>query len=54
MAEYQLGQKEKAQASLDRLREILKQPKFAKDQEAQAFLREAETLLKEQPIKRKK
>jgi tetratricopeptide (TPR) repeat protein len=54
LAQHQLGQKEKAQASLERLRQILKQPQWAKNEEAQGFLREAEELLKEQPVKPKK
>jgi tetratricopeptide (TPR) repeat protein len=49
MAHYQLGQKEKAQASLNRLREIMMQPELAKNEQAQAFLREAEALVKEKP-----
>jgi tetratricopeptide (TPR) repeat protein len=54
MAQHQLGQKDQAQASLNRLREIMKQPQWAKNEEAQGFLREAEALLREQPIKPKK
>jgi tetratricopeptide (TPR) repeat protein len=49
MAQHHLGQKEKAQASLERLREIMKQPRWAKNEEAQGFLREAEALMKEKP-----
>lgn len=45
MAQHRLGQKEEAQASLARLQEIMQQKAWAKDAEAQAVLREAETLL---------
>jgi WD40 repeat protein len=45
MAHHQLGQKPKAQAALDRLRETMKQPRWARDPEARAFLQEAELLL---------
>ena len=49
MAQHQLGQKEQAQATLARLREAMKQPRWAKDTEAQGFLREAEAVLKTTP-----
>ena len=49
MAQHQLGQEEQAQATLDRLREVMKQPRWALDSEAQGFLREAEELLKTKP-----
>ena len=45
MAQHQLRKKDEAQATLARLREILKQPGWAKDAEAQGFLGEAETLI---------
>jgi tetratricopeptide (TPR) repeat protein len=49
MAQHQLGQKERAQATFLRLREIMKQPRWAEDAEAQGFLREAEAVLKTKP-----
>jgi tetratricopeptide (TPR) repeat protein len=45
MAQHQLGKKDEAKATLARVREIMKQPGWAKDAEAQGFLREAETLI---------
>jgi hypothetical protein len=45
MAYHQLGQKELAQATLARLREIAESPPGAQDEEKQALLREAEALL---------
>jgi WD40 repeat protein/serine/threonine protein kinase len=54
MAQYQLHQKEEAKATLARLREVMKQPPWAKDAEAQGFLREAEETLKRQPASEKK
>jgi hypothetical protein len=45
MTHYQLGQKELAQAVLARLRGTLEKPEWAKHQEAQGFLREADTLV---------
>ena len=44
MAQHQLGQQEQAEATLARLREALKTPTWAKNAEAQGFLREAEAL----------
>jgi WD40 repeat protein/serine/threonine protein kinase len=49
MAQHQLGQKEQARATLARLREVMKQPRWAKDAESQGFLREAEEALKTNP-----
>jgi hypothetical protein len=49
MSQHQLGQKEQAQATLARLREVMKQPRWAKNAEAQGFLREAEAVLKTRP-----
>ena len=49
MAQHQLGQKERAQATFLRLCEAMKQPRWAEDAEAQGFLREAEELLKTKP-----
>jgi WD40 repeat protein len=45
MTYRQLGQKEPAQAALARLGVIAAKPEWAKDQEVQNFLREAETVL---------
>ena len=44
LAQTRLGQSDKAHSTLVRLRELIKNPERAKDQEAQAFLREAETI----------
>ena len=53
MAYHQLGQKEQARATLAWLREVMKQPRWAKDAEAQGFLREAEEVLNTNPAERK-
>jgi hypothetical protein len=45
MAQYRLGQKEQAQVTLARLREIMQKPEWAKNEEAHTFLREAESLI---------
>jgi Flp pilus assembly protein TadD len=45
MTQYQLGHKDKAMASLARLREAMKLPRWAQNTEAVAFLREAEALI---------
>jgi WD40 repeat protein/tRNA A-37 threonylcarbamoyl transferase component Bud32 len=45
MAQHQLGKKAEANATLGRLREAMKQRLWAKDAEAQDFLREAEELI---------
>jgi hypothetical protein len=45
MAQHQLGHKEQARATLARLREAMKQPRWAQNAEAQGFLREAEALI---------
>src|SRR5262249_879402 len=42
MAQHQLGKKDEASATLARLREVMKQESWAKEAEAQGFLREAE------------
>jgi WD40 repeat protein len=50
MAQHRLvGQKEKAQATLERLRAIMKKPEWAMNPLAQSFLREAEAVLKTNP-----
>jgi tetratricopeptide (TPR) repeat protein len=45
MAQHQLGKTDEAKAMLGRLRELMKQPRWANDAEAQGFLREAEGLV---------
>lgn len=45
MAHSKLGNKDQAQTMLARLREALKNPRWAKDQESRAFLQEAEEVI---------
>jgi WD40 repeat protein len=45
MAQYRVGQKEEAQATLALLRETLQTPEWAKNEEAQTFLRDAASLI---------
>jgi len=45
MANFKLGQKDKSQTLLGELRQLMKQPKWSGNGEAQGFLREAEELL---------
>jgi WD40 repeat protein/tRNA A-37 threonylcarbamoyl transferase component Bud32 len=45
MSQHQLGKKDEAKPTLARLREVMKQPRWANDTEAQGFLREAEELI---------
>jgi WD40 repeat protein len=45
MTRHQLGQKDQAQAALARLRQAMKKPEWAKDQETRNFLREAEAVV---------
>jgi Flp pilus assembly protein TadD len=45
MTQYHLGQKAEAQATLARLRKLLQTAEWAKDQESQSFLAEAETVM---------
>lgn len=47
MAQHRLGQKEQAAATAVRLREVMKQGRWAKDDEAQAFLRETEAVVQD-------
>jgi WD40 repeat protein len=60
MARHQLGQDGQAWAHLSRLREMMKQPQFGRptkisnSEQAHAFLREAESLLKQKPDNPKK
>ena len=50
MAQYQVGEKAKAQVSLRRLRETMKAPRWVDDSEAAMFLREAEALVQNAKI----
>jgi hypothetical protein len=45
IAQHQHGKNREAKATLGRLREVMKQPRWAKDTEAAGFLREAEELI---------
>jgi WD40 repeat protein/tRNA A-37 threonylcarbamoyl transferase component Bud32 len=45
MAQYQLGNKDEAKVTLGQLRELMKQPRWTGDSEAQDFLREAEDFI---------
>jgi WD40 repeat protein len=45
MAQYQLGKKDQAQALLEQLRQLMKQPQWQSNDEMQGCLREAEALL---------
>jgi hypothetical protein len=54
MAHARLDHAEEAQVYLDRLRETMKANRWAKNQEAQDFLREAETMLQKQTQKANK
>jgi hypothetical protein len=45
MAQHQLDHKEQAQATLARLQEALTKPRWVRDAESAAFLREAEALI---------
>jgi tetratricopeptide (TPR) repeat protein len=54
MAHQHLGHKEQAQATLTRLRDLMKQPRWASNAEAQGFLREAEELIDGKPADKKK
>jgi WD40 repeat protein len=49
MTQYQLGHKAQAQAALDQLHETMKLPSWAAQDEAKAFLGEAESLLAGKP-----
>jgi hypothetical protein len=46
MSAHQLGQTDEAQAYLERLRAVMKDPKTTPGDEEQGFLREAEALLR--------
>jgi hypothetical protein len=45
MAQHQLDKKAQAKVTLDRLRTVMKQPRWAQNSEAAGFLREAEELI---------
>jgi hypothetical protein len=47
---HRLGQKERAQATLARLREAMKRPEWTENEQSQTFLREAERLIGNQPL----
>jgi WD40 repeat protein len=49
MTQHHLGGKEQARATLARLQEVIRQPRWANNAEAQAGLREAEEVLKTKP-----
>jgi hypothetical protein len=49
MAKHRLGQKGPAAVTLRSLREVMKQPSWSDDEEAQAFLREAQALIDGKP-----
>jgi hypothetical protein len=51
MVQHQLGKKDEAKVTLARLRNVMKQPRWASDAEAQGFLREAEQLLEDKATK---
>jgi hypothetical protein len=44
LAQHRLGRKQEARAALARLRETMKNPRWARDQDASAFLQEAQTI----------
>jgi WD40 repeat protein/serine/threonine protein kinase len=54
MSQHQFAKKVEAQATLARLLEVMKQPRWANNAEAQGFLREAEETLKEKSASEKK
>jgi hypothetical protein len=49
MAQHQLGMKDEARATLGRLREVMKQPSWTLDPEAEGFQDEAEELIGGKP-----
>jgi WD40 repeat protein len=53
MAEHQIGKKDDAKATLGRLHEVMKRPRWANNVEAQGFLREAEELIGGKPAGKK-
>jgi tetratricopeptide (TPR) repeat protein len=53
MSRQHLGQEEEAQKTLARLREVVQHPRWFRDAEARAFMREAEEIVKEKPADEK-
>jgi len=49
MAQHQVGKMDEAKATLGRLREVMKQPQWVNNTEAQGFLREADELIAGKP-----
>jgi hypothetical protein len=45
MMQYWLEQKEQAQATLSRLRQVIQQPRWTQDKEMHSLVREAEVLI---------
>jgi tetratricopeptide (TPR) repeat protein len=54
MAQHRIDKNEEAKATLARLREVMKQERWANDAEAQGFLREAEELIEGKPAEQPK
>jgi hypothetical protein len=54
MAQHQSGNNDEAKATFARLREIMKQERWANNAEFQGFLREAEHLLEGKPSDKQK
>jgi len=53
MSQHQLGKKDEAKTRQAKVREVMKQPRWAKDTETQGFLREAEELIEDKAAKKK-
>jgi WD40 repeat protein len=53
LAQHQLGKNDEAKATLARLREVMKQERWAKDADGQGFLREAEAVMAAKPTPEK-
>ena len=49
MTRHQLGEKDEARKTFARLREVMKQDRWATDSDAHSFLREAEETLQQKP-----
>jgi hypothetical protein len=55
MSHYQLGHNQEAQAALEKFRQLMKKPVWARNKEQQGFLREAEALIRDKlPAPRKR
>ena len=52
MAQHKLRKKDEAQVTLGRLREVMKNPRWAMDDEVKGFLREAEELIEGKPTEK--